>query len=164
MYHQNESQCSQKHHVSTNLEDEYTNSTAQTHIARKKTQVCATMESKQSGPDSLADVETPTTPTDAMNVSGSDDEMLILNFNCKVIMMSGRVLGPFECNERSTVAWIRFRIQKELEDLCNKGELDCVDFHLIRPGSNKCVSNDDIKIYELVEIADAVLDIVPDRQ
>ena len=122
------------------------------------------MESKQSGPDSLADVETPTTPTDAMNVSGSDDEMLILNFNCKVIMMSGRVLGPFECNERSSVAWIRFRIQKELEDLYNKGELDCVDFHLIRPGSNKCVSNDDIKIYELVEITDAVLNIVPDRQ
>ena len=122
------------------------------------------MESKQSSPDSLEDIEAPTTPTDAMNVSGSDDEMLILNFNCKVRMMSGRVLGPFECNEMSSVAWMRFRIQKELEDLCNKGELDCVDFHLIRHGSNKCVSNDDIKIYELVEIEDAVLDIVPVRQ
>ena len=49
---------------------------------------------------------------------------------------------------------------KKLEDLCNKGELDCVDFHLVRHGSNKCVSNDDIRIYKLVEIEDAVLNIV----
>ena len=55
---------------------------------------------------------------------------------------------------------MRFRIQKELEDLCNKGELYCVDFHLVRHGSNKCVSNDDIRIYKLVEIEDAVLNIV----
>ena len=54
---------------------------------------------------------------------------------------------------------MRFRIQKELEDLCNKGELYCVDFHLVRHGSNKCVSNDDITIYKLVEIEDAVLSI-----
>ena len=122
---------------------------------------------QQDAEDSLEDIEAPTTPP--MNVSGSDDEMLILNFNCKVIMMSGRVLGPFECNEMSSVAWMRFRIQKELEDLCNKGELDCVEtvangFHLIRDGSNKCVSHDDIKIYELVKIEDAVMYIVPVRQ
>ena len=54
---------------------------------------------------------------------------------------------------------MRFRIQKELEDLCNKGELYCVDFHLVRHGSNKCVSNDDIRIYKLVEIEDAVLNM-----
>ena len=46
---------------STNLEDEYTNSTKQTHIVRK-TQVRAAMESKQSSPDSFEDIEAHTTP------------------------------------------------------------------------------------------------------
>ena len=80
------------------------------------------MESKQSSPDSLEDIEAPTTPTDAMYVSGSDDEMLILNFKCKVEMMSGRILGPFECDEMTSVAWIRFKIQKNLRTYATKGD------------------------------------------
>ena len=61
------------------------------------------MKRKQSNPDPLEELETPTTPTDAMYVSGSEDEILTLKFECKVVMISGRTLGPFECDEATSV-------------------------------------------------------------
>ena len=95
-------------------------------------------------------------------VPGSDDEILILKFECKVVMSPGRTLGPFECDEVTSIGWMRSRIRKVLEKLYNKGELDFVDFHLMRDGSVKCLTNDCTKIHELVNIDDAVLSIKHD--
>ena len=77
-------------------------------------------------------------------------------------MISGRTLGPFECDEATSVGWMRSKIKIELEELYNKGELDVVDFHLMRDGSVWCLTSDDIKIHELVNIDDAVLSIQHD--
>ena len=122
----------------------------------------AAMKRKQSNPDPLEELEAPTTPTDAMYVSGSEDEILTLKFECKVVMISGRTLGPFECDEVTSVGWMRSKIRKVLEKLYNKGELDFVDFHLMRDGSVKCLTNDYIKIHKVVNIDDAVLAIKHD--
>ena len=122
----------------------------------------AAMKRIQSNPDPLEELEAPTTPTDAMYVSGSEDEILTLKFECKVVMISGRTLGPFECDEIISVGWMRSKIKKELEELYNKGELDFVDFHLMRDGSVKCLTNDYIKIHKVVNIDDAVLSIKHD--
>jgi len=105
----------------------------------------------------LEDIHTPTTPSDAFQVSGSEDE--IMKFDCNVVLTSGRTLGPFKCDELISVGWIRNKVRKELEDLRNKGELNIVDFHLTRDGGENIISNDHIKIYELVDINDAVLSI-----
>ena len=90
---------------------------------------------------------------------GSDDEILILKFECKVVMSPGRTLGPFECDEVTSIGWMRSRIKKVLEKLYNKGELDFVDFHLMRDGSVRCLRNDGTKIHKLVNIDNAVLNI-----
>ena len=128
----------------------------------RKNRERAAMKRKQSNPDPLEELEAPTTPTDAMYVSGSEDEILTLKFECKVVMISGRTLGPFECDEITSVGWMRSKIKKELEELYNKGELDFVDFHLMRDDSVKCLTNDCTKIHELVNIDDAVLSIKHD--
>ena len=93
---------------------------------------------------------------------GSEDEILILKFECKVVMSPGRTLGPFECDAVTSIGWMRSRIRKVLEKLYNKGELDFVDFHLMRDGSVKCLTNDYIKIHKVVNIDDAVLAIKHD--
>ena len=124
-----------------------------------KNRECAAMKRKESSPDPFEELETPTTPTDAMYVSDSDDEILTLKFECKVVMISGRTLGPFECDEATSVGWMRSKIKIELEELYNKGELDFVDFHLMRDGSVRCLRNDGTKIHKLVNIDDAVLNI-----
>ena len=58
---------------------------------------------------------TPTTPTDAGQVSDHDD-MLIMRFDCNVIMSSGESLKSFECNEHTSLGWIRNRVLKILTD------------------------------------------------
>ena len=58
---------------------------------------------------------TPTTPTDAAQVSDHDD-MLIMRFDCNVIMSSGESLKSFECNEHTSIGWIRNGVLKILTD------------------------------------------------
>ena len=113
-------------------------------------------------PNPRENIEAPTTPPDAMYVSGSEDEILTVKFKCHVVMLSGRTLGPFECDEITSVGWIRNQIQQELEALHNKGELDYVDFHFMQDRGENHLTNACTKIYELVDIKNAVLSISHD--
>ena len=113
-------------------------------------------------PNPRENIEAPATPPDAMYVSGSEDGILTVKFKCHVMMLSGRTLGPFECDEITSVGWTRNQIQKELEILYNKRELDCVDFHFMRDGGQNHSTNACTKIFELVDIRDAVLSISHD--
>ena len=64
---------------------------------------------------------TPTTPSDPGQVSGEDDKPdhfsdPIFLFHCNVIMSSGESLKSFECNEHTSIGWIRNGVLKILTD------------------------------------------------
>ena len=116
---------------------------------------------------SLADeevIQAPTTPSDAMQISDvasnsdSEEESLSLTFNCVVYMISGNFLGPFKCDERTSVGHIRHRLMEVLE-----GELDWGGFELVR--NTHILKNDYTKVYELrdVDTVDCLLTVVPIR-
>ena len=97
---------------------------------------------------SLADEEairTPTTPSDAMQISDEED-FLTLKFNCTVVMLSGKCLGPFRCDELTSVGQTRHKLREVLE-----GEFDWEGFELVR-NQIHILKNDYTKVYELREV------------
>ena len=97
---------------------------------------------------SLADEEairTPTTPSDTMQISDEED-FLTLTFNCTVVMVSGKYLGPFRCDELTSVGQIRRKLREVLE-----GEFDWEGFELVR-NQIHILKNDYTKVYELREV------------
>ena len=105
---------------------------------------------------------TPTTPTDAGQVSDHDD-MLIMRFDCNVIMSSGESLRSFRCDELTSIGYIRnsvlqillARKERQLQILPSmprlllpkKRALELASFRLLR-GKQIC-RNDYTKVYEL---------------
>ena len=90
---------------------------------------------------------TPSTPTDAGQVSDHDD-MPIMRFDCNVIMSSGESLKSFECNEHTSTGWIRSRVLKILTDKQIQENFPQFDsFRLLR-GERICDDNG-TKVYQL---------------
>ena len=109
----------------------------------------------RSSPDDEEVIQAPTTHSDAMQVS-DEEEFLSLTFNCNVLMISGNYLGPFKCDELTSVGHIRHKLREVLE-----GELDWGGFELVR--NTHILKNDYTKIYELrdVDTVDCLLTVVP---
>ena len=90
---------------------------------------------------------TPSTPSDAFQVSDEDD-MLTMPFDCNVIMSSGESLKSFSCDELTSIGYIRNCVLKILTVKHNEGNLQEFDsFQLLR-GEWIC-ENDYTKVYEL---------------
>jgi hypothetical protein len=90
---------------------------------------------------------TPSTPSDAGQVSDEDDMPTML-FDCNVIMSSGESLKSFECNEETSLGWIRNRVLKILTDKQIQENFPQFDsFRLLR-GERIC-NNNYTKVYEL---------------
>ena len=92
---------------------------------------------------------TPKTPSEAFDSSGDEDEdELVMAFDCKVIMNSGKLLGSFRCDHHSSLGYVRSRVRQTITDMRNNGFLAEFDsFQLLR-GEQIC-SNDTIKIFEM---------------
>ena len=108
---------------------------------------------------SLADeevIQAPTTPSDAMQVSDEEEFLVNMPFNCNVLMISGKCLGSFKCDELTSVGHIRHKLREVLED-----ELDWAGFELVR--NTHILKNDYTKVYELREVdtVDCLLMVVP---
>ena len=89
---------------------------------------------------------TPSTPTDAGQVSDHDDMLML--FDCNVIMSSGESLKSFSCDELTSIGYIRNCVLKILTVKHNEGKLQEFDsFQLLR-GEWIC-ENDYTKVYEL---------------
>ena len=90
---------------------------------------------------------TPSTPSDAGQVSDEDD-MPTMPFDCNVIMSSGESLKSFECDEHTSTGYIRNSVLKILTDKHNEGNLqEFASFRLLR-GERIC-HNDFTKVYQL---------------
>ena len=104
---------------------------------------------------------TPSTPSDAGQVSDEDD-MPTMPFDCNVIMSSGESLKSFRCDEHTSTGYIRNSVLKILTDKHNEGNLQEFDsFRLLR-GERIC-DNDYTKVYELfpnLESESCVLTVV----
>ena len=108
---------------------------------------------------SISSPPTPRTPSDAFQVSGDEDE-LVMSFDCKVIMNSGAPLGCFECDQHTSMGYVRSRVRQIVTDMRNKGLLPEFDsFRLLR-GEQIC-SYDYNKIFEMFKSGDdCVLTVV----
>ena len=104
---------------------------------------------------------TPRTPSDAFQVS-DEDAMLIMPFDCNVIMSSGKSLHSFRCDQHTSMGCVRNGVRQILADMQNKGLLQEFDsFQLLR-GEQICL-NDYNKIYKVFanfESEDCVLTVV----
>ena len=90
---------------------------------------------------------TPSTPTDAGQVSDEDDMPTML-FDCNVIMSSGESLKSFSCDELTSTGYIRNSVLKILTDKHNEENLQQFDsFRLLR-GERIC-DNNYTKVYQL---------------
>jgi hypothetical protein len=75
---------------------------------------------------------TPRTPSDAFQVS-DEDAMLIMPFDCNVIMSSGKSLHSFRCDQHTSMGCVRNGVRQILADMQNKGLLQEFDsFQLLR--------------------------------
>ena len=103
---------------------------------------------------------TPSTPSDAGQVS-DEDERLILRFHCRVIMMgSGRLLGLFKCDEHTSLGYIRNCVKQRLEDVKKEGELQQkVDSFQLLQNESIC-GHDYLKVHEVFEDMPAPVDYV----
>ena len=111
---------------------------------------------------SISSPPTPRTPSDAFQVSGDedDDDELVMSFDRKVIMNSGAPLGCFECDQHTSMGYVRSRVRQIVTDMRNKGLLPEFDsFRLLR-GEQIC-SYDYNKIFEMFKSGDdCVLTVV----
>ena len=108
---------------------------------------------------SISSPPTPRTPSDAFQVSGDEDE-LVMSFDCKVIMNSGEELGCFKCDQLTSMGYVRSRVRQIVTEMRNKGRLPEFDsFRLLR--GEKICSNDFIKIFTMFpNFTDCVLTVV----
>ena len=91
---------------------------------------------------------TPTTPTDPGEVTDGE-EFLSLKFECKVVMPSGKCLGPFKCDEITSVGWIRNELIKAFEDI-GLERLEWEGFALMR--NEHILNSVTAKVFELREM------------
>ena len=90
----------------------------------------------------------PTTPTDPGQVT-DEEEFLLLKFECKVVMPSGKCLGPFKCDEITSVGWIRNELIKAFEDI-GLERLEWEGFALMR--NEHILNSVTAKVFELREM------------
>ena len=97
---------------------------------------------------------TPTIPSDPGQVSGEDDQPHqfsdpLFLFHCNVIMSSGESLKSFECNEHTSIGWIRSGVWKILTDKQRYwGNSHEFASFLLLQGERICES-DDTEVYQL---------------
>ena len=110
---------------------------------------------------SISSPRTPPTPSDAFQVSGDEDE-LVMAFDCKVIMNSGEPLGSFRCDQYTSIGYVRSGVRQIVTDMRNDGLLpEFESFRLLR-GEQICF-NDYIKIFQMFtnfKSEDCVLTVV----
>ena len=107
---------------------------------------------------SISSPRTPPTPSDAFQVSGDEDE-LVMAFDCKVIMTSGENFGSFRCDQHTTMGYVRNCVMQIVTKMRNKGLLrEFESFRLLR-GEQIC-KNDYNKIFEMFTNEDCVLTLV----
>jgi len=68
--------------------------------------------------------------------------MPAIRFDCKVMYMtSGEALSSFECDEHTSIGWIRNNVLKILTDKQNEGTLQQFDSFRLLQGERICTNN-----------------------
>jgi hypothetical protein len=70
------------------------------------------------------------------------DNMPAIRFDCKVMYMtSGEALSSFECDEHTSIGWIRNKVLKILTDKQKEGTLQQFDSFRLLQGERICTNN-----------------------